>query len=335
MWIRRTDVGGQGGSVESGRTAAHDLIVVSRRCEQLDPVDDKRRRRLVAEGSWTRVIPGAYVLTTQWKLLRPIEQHQVRVHEVARRLDPGAVVSHLAAAAELGIDVLGAWPTAIDVTIERASGGRSGGSVRRHALGLEGVERVPFGMHEITTAAQTALDLARTLPFVRAASAVDQALWVGRDGGALTTRDAIVALIEAGAPRRGDVRARRVIESAETLAANVRETQGRVVIAHLGFPASRPQERRQLRSGRVAFADRYFPEHDHWLEIDGRGKYLSPEFGPDRDPGDIVIDEKNRENEIRREVRGFSRLEATDFDHPRRVYDILTADGLPSSKSRP
>ena len=141
--------------------------------------------------------------------------------------------------------------------------------------------------------------------------------------------------MEESAPRRGDVRARRVIDSAETLAANVRETQGRVVIAQLGFPASRPQERRELRSGRVVFGDRYFPEYDHWLEIDGRGKYLSPEFGPDRDPGEIVIDEKNRENEIRREVRGFSRLEATDFDHPRRVYDILTADGLPSSKPRP
>ena len=321
--------------METTQTAAHDLIVVSRRCEQLDPVDDKRRRRLVAEGTWTRVIPGAYVLTAEWERLRPIERHRVRLQEVARRLDAGAIVSHLAAAAEWGIDVLGTWPTSIDVTIDRASGGRSGGSVRRHALGLEGVERVPFGMHEITTAAQTALDLARTLPFVRAASAVDQALWIGRDGGALTTREEIIALVEASPPRRGDVRARRVIDSAETLAANVRETQGRVVINQLGFPTSRPQERRELRSGRVVFGDRYFPEYDHWLEIDGRGKYLSPEFGPDRDPGEIVIDEKNRENEIRREVRGFTRLEATDFDHPRRVYDILTADGLPSSKPRP
>ena len=54
-----------------------------------------------------------------------------------------------------------------------------------------------------------------------------------------------------------------------------------------------------------------------------------------RDPAAIVIDEKNRENEIRREVRGFSRLEATDADHPRRVYDILTRDGLRSRLPRP
>jgi hypothetical protein len=318
-----------------GLAPTDDLIAVSRRSDQLDPVDDKRRRRLVAQGTWTRVAPGAYVLTVEWERLRPIEQHRLRVHEVARRLHPGAVVSHLAAAAEWGIDVLGKWPATGDVIIDRASGGRSGGSVRRHATGLDGVETVPFGVHKLTTPAQTALDLARGLPFVRAASAVDQALWTDRDGGALASLDEILALIDEQGPRRGDVRARRVLDSAETLAANVRETQARVVIAQLGFPSSRPQERRRLRTGRVVFGDRYFPEDDHWLEIDGRGKYLSPEFGSDRDPAAIVVDEKNRENEVRREVRGFSRLEAADFDHPRRVYDILTADGLPSRKRRP
>ncbi|WP_249353998.1 hypothetical protein [Microbacterium sp. 2FI] len=321
--------------MEATRTARHDTIVVSRRSEQLDAVDDKRLRRLVATKIWTRVAPGAYVLTDEWRRLRPIEQHRIRVNEVARRLAPGTVVSHAAAAAQLDIDVLGSWPQTVDVTIERAGGGRSGGWVRRHAVGLEHVERMPFGCHEITTTAQTAVDLARSLPFLRASSAVDQALWTGREGGSLTTKEELFALLDSGAPRRGDVRARRVIEGAETLAANVRETQARVLIGQLGFPSSRPQERRVLRTGRLVFGDRYFPEHDHWLEIDGRGKYRSPEFGPDRDPAAIVIDEKNRENEIRREVRGFSRLEATDLDHPLRVYDILTGDGLPSSKPRP
>ena len=100
-------------------------------------------------------------------------------------------------------------------------------------------------------------------------------------------------------------------------------------------PLPRLQERRVLRSGRLVFGDLYFPEEDHWLELDGRGKYRSPEFGPDRDAAEIAIDEKNRENEIRREVRGFSRLEPADLDHPRRVYDILTADGLRATRPRP
>jgi hypothetical protein len=116
---------------------------------------------------------------------------------------------------------------------------------------------------------------------------------------------------------------------------NVRESQNFVVVISLGFPRPLVQYRRVLCTGRLAIADLYFEEADHWCEIDGRGKYISPEFGAERDPVEIVIDEKNRENEIRREVRGFSRWEAKAADRPRDIYDILTQDGLRSSKPRP
>lgn len=310
-------------------------VRVSRRRDLLDPPDYRRLRRQVDAGLWCRIAPGVYAHTADWSALRPIEQHRLRVEEVMRRLDAPAVVSHFAAAAHWGIDVLGAWPTLVEVTIPRASGGRSGGAVRRRALGLDGVERVPLGIHEVTTPAQTALDLARELPFVRAVTAIDQALWTGRQGGPLTTRAEIAALLDAGDAHRHDGRVRRALEASEPLSANVRETQTRLLVVALGFPRPRLQERRRLASGRLVFGDLYFADEDHWVEIDGRGKYLSPEFGAGRDAAAIVIDEKNRENEIRREVRGFSRLEATDADHPRRVYDILTADGLRSTKPRP
>jgi len=316
-------------------STADELVAIFRRADQLDPVDDRRLRRDLRSGRLVRVAAGAYVRADAWRRLRPIERHRVRVHEVARRLEPGATISHFAAAAVHDIDILGAWPELVDVTIDRASGGRSGGAVRRRALGLEDVERTPLGVHHVTTPAQTALDIARAAPFLIASTAVDQAIWSRRASGPLTTRDELLLRLDHDAPRRGDVRARRVIENADCGAANPRETQARVLLEHLGFPPSRSQERRVLRSGWLVFADRYFPGHDHWLEIDGRGKYLSPEFDAGRDPAAIVIDEKNRENEIRREVRGFSRLEAGDLDFPRRVYDILTADGLPSSKRRP
>lgn len=310
-------------------------VEVVRRSDAVDPVDDRRLRRAVAEGRWIRVTAGAYVRRPVWDSFTPIERHRLRVQEVGRRLAPGAVVSHFAAAAVWGIDVLGDWPVAVDVTIARARGGRSGGAVRRRAWGLDHTETVPFGRLAITTPRQTAIDLTRLLPAVRAAGAADQAISTVRSGGPLTTRAGILELLDAAPARRGDARARRALLDAETATANVRESQARVVLAQLGFPASRPQEERMLRSGRHVFGDRYFPEFDHWLEIDGRGKYLSPEFGHGRDAAAIVIDEKNRENEIRREVRGFSRIEATDLDRPQRVWDILTGDGLPTSRQRP
>lgn len=290
---------------------------------------------MVADGTWVRVAPGVFVTGAEWRRLTPMAQHRIRVEEVMARSRTPALISHFAAAALWQIDVLGAWPTRVDVTIDRATGGRSGGAITRRALGREGRASVPFGHHRLATPAQTALDLARLLPFLRGVTAIDQALWTGRHGGALATAADLSALLDEAAPARGDARVRRALEASATLAANVRETHMRLLVAALGFPTPRLQERRVLRSGRLVYGDLYFPDADHWLEIDGRGKYLSPEYTAGRTPSAVVIDEKNRENEIRREVRGFSRLEATDADRPQRVYDVLTADGLRSTKPRP
>lgn len=315
--------------------ALPELAVVRRADHPLELIDDRRLRRLIDAGQWVRVGPGAFAPASEWRALKPIEKHRIHVRETARRMRKPAVLSHRAAASEYDIDILGPWPRYVDVTTERANGGRSGGSIKRHATGLDDVQRVQWGEHEITTPAQTALDLARTLPFVKAVSAVDQAIWTARPGCALTTINEIRARLNESAPRRGDARAGRVLAFADPRAANVRESQSRVVVVQLGFPVPLVQFERVLRSGRLAIADLFFEREEHWCEIDGRGKYLSPNFGAERSSDQIVIDEKNRENEIRREVRGFSRWEATEADNPRRIWDILTNDGMPCSRPRP
>ncbi|WP_417562267.1 hypothetical protein [Microbacterium sp.] len=319
-----------------GSSALSKLVIVRRSDRPLELIDDRQLYAAIASGEWTRVTTGAYTPTRLWAPLKPIEQHKVFVGEVARRLKEPAVISHLAATAEHGIDVLGSWPRRMDVTTRRTVGGRSNGTVQRHTLGLDDVQTKAFGRHRITTPAQTALDLARSLPFVRAVSAVDQAIWTERAGGPLTTLAEIIALMNGTSPHRGDARARRVLAFAEPLAANVRESQSRVVVVQLGFPKPQLQKKKKvLRSGRVAYGDLYFADEDHWCEIDGRVKYVKPEYDATRDITQIVIDEKDRENEIRREVTGFSRWAAKDGDNPRVIWDILTGDGMPCSKPRP
>lgn len=316
-------------------TAGTFPIDIIRRVDRDDPIDDRKLRKLLVSGEWIRVAPGAYARAVEWRLGTPLERHRTRVSEVARRMRRAATLSHFAAAAIHGIDVLGAWPPLVDVTVPRSSGGRSTGDIRRRTREHGEPASEPWGRHRVTTPAQTALDLARVLPFVEGVAVVDQALHSGRAGGALTTRAEIESLWALDAAHRGNPRASRAIGFANPLAANVRESQSRVVLARLGFPTPRLQERRILRSGRLVFGDFYFPTYDHWGELDGRGKYRSPDFGADRHPAAIVIDEKNRENEIRREVRGFSRWEPVDADNPRLLYDILSSDGLPSCLPRP
>jgi hypothetical protein len=308
-------------------------ITVIRRADSLEPIDNRRLRRAVEAGAWVPVAPGAYADGAGWRALDSIERHRLRVVESGRRLQRGTVVSHFAAAAVWGIDMPGAWPRSVDVRVARATGGRSSGVVRRHAIGDE-CASVAWDRLRLTTPAQTAIDIARVSTFLTGVAVMDQALWERRPGGALATRTEMELLI-ARTPQRGDGKVHRALAASATLSDNVRETQSRLVIARLGFPAPRLQERRVLRTGRVVFADLYFPDHDHWCEIDGRAKYRDPRFLGGRTPEQAVIDEKNRENEIRREVRAFSRWEAADADHPRRLYDLLTLAGLPASRPRP
>ena len=315
-------------------TRALPAVDVVRRRERIDPIDDRKLRAALADGSWTRITTGVFMTTVQWKALSRLDQHRVRTREVMRRRPAATVVSHFAAAALNDIDVLGNWPVTIDVTCAPARGGRSSGAIRRHPRPLDGVEVCDIDGLTVTTPAQTALDLARLVPHVNAVAIIDQAIRAGRPDGRLTSVEEILRLM-GSAPHRGDARAIRALSFADAGAANVRESQSRVEIVRMGFPKPRTQERRVLPSGRVVFGDFYWPEHDHWGELDGNGKYLSPEFDADRQPGEIVIDEKNRENEIRRGVRGFSRWEPADIDDRRRLYDILTSDGLPSTLPRP
>ena len=59
-----------------------------RRSERMEPLDNRRLRRALDEGTWVKVAPGAFVRSDHWLMLAPLERHRVRVHEVARRLEP-------------------------------------------------------------------------------------------------------------------------------------------------------------------------------------------------------------------------------------------------------
>ncbi|MCU1409504.1 MAG: hypothetical protein JWR04_211 [Rhodoglobus sp.] len=287
-----------------------------------------RRKEIV------RVVAGADARGEDWSALEPIDQHRARVLSAARKMDAGTVFSHHAAAALWGIRILGVWPTTVDVTTERASGGRSTGQVHRHATGLRGVEVTQLEGVHVTTPAQTAVDLARVAPFAHAVAAIDSALHRKRRPGPLALKDEVLELARAA---RGP-HARRLATAAEFAtdrSDSVEESHSRVVIRDLGFPAPELQVSFPLPTGGHAETDFYWSDHDHAGECDGRSKYRDPKYLRGRSPEDVVIQEKNRENELRRVVGRLSRWEPVELYTPRRLYDRLTRDGLPSARPRP
>jgi len=231
--------------------------------------------------------------------------------------------------------MLGDWPAVVDVTQERASGGRSDGGIRRHCTGFDSVEVVTLGGYTVTSPAQTVVDLARGLPFADGVVAMDSALHRKRQPHPLTNIDEIYEVLSRFEGRRGFRKARAAAAFATPLSDSPEESHSRVHIHLLGFPPPVLQKQFILRSGDTAEVDFFWEDFQHIGECDGRSKYTDPAFLRGRTTQQALIDEKNRENELRRLVRQFSRWEPRELYPPRRLYDRLVRDGLPTTKRRP
>jgi hypothetical protein len=307
----------------------HPIVVHRRRENGGVPINDRQLRQSVRRGLYRRVVAGSYVRTSDWKQLKPMQQHLVRVLEVADRARGPLVFTHSAAAAIHGIDRIVAWPRLVEIRIARTTGGRSSGAVRRRALGFEGVELVEWRGHLVTSPAQTAVDLAAEGTFTAGVIALDQTLWGRRDGGALAQQTDLLQALESS-QRRRLARVPAAIEFSTHLADSVRESEGRVLIDRLGFPKPVLQQEFVLPGGAVVRSDFYFPDQDHVGEFDGTGKYFDPDILAGRTPEQALLEEKDRADALRRLVSGLSRWRTPDHRDPARLYSILTADGLPS-----
>lgn len=312
----------------------HPIVVHRRRETDPGPANDRRLRRLVAGGTVRRVVAGSYVRVDDWNRLTPMNRHLVRVLEVADRARSPIVITHSSAAAVHGIDRIGPWPELVDVRVARATGGRSSGAVRRRALGFDGVELVEWRGHLVTSAAQTALDIAAASDFLAGVIALDQALWARRTGGALADIHGLRRLMDASW-RRGFGRVPRAVEFSTHLSDSVRESEGRVLIDRLGFPEPLLQREFVIPGGRTVRPDYYFEDFDHAAEFDGTGKYFDPDILAGRTPEQALLEEKDRADALRRKVAALSRWRTPAHRNPVELYDILTADGLPSRLPRP
>lgn len=311
------------------------LATVFRRTENDgEPVNDRRLRARIDCGDVVRIAPGSYADASAWVRLTPMARHAQRVWEAAARLSPGQIFSHFAAAAIWGIDIAGHWPRTIDVTLDSKRTVRSSGLIRRHGRLLDDVLEVPWGRHALTDALRTTIDLTRELPFADGVASADRALWRKRPGGQLVSPSELLegALSVDG---RGCARAERAAGFASEASDSIGESRSRVWIDVLGFPRPELQTRFQLTSGRAAYTDFFWPDFSHIGEFDGAGKYRDPDLLRGLSPEAALLAEKDREDDLRRQVRAFSRWRNGALRHPRQLFDILSSAGLPSRRSRP
>ncbi|TFC05925.1 hypothetical protein E3O42_01945 [Cryobacterium adonitolivorans] len=292
--------------------------------------DARQARREVDLGQAIRLRRGVLTTAERWAALGPGHKYLDRIRAVVetRRLDP--VVSHQSAAALWGIPLGGAWPRAVHVLVRPESHARSKNGVLVHRTEFDWEEIVEIDGMLVTSPARTLLDLARTVSFADAVVALDHALNPDRaDPRVLVYAEELSETLARVGSARGQVRAQRAIDFARPNAANPGESLSRVAIFELGFPD--PELQVPHRNPRGGW---YFTDHE-WRaslligEFDGKGKYLKEEYLRGRSPGEVVYEEKIREDHLRAEgftVVRWGWAELTDRATLRR---ILRGAGLP------
>ncbi len=181
----------------------------------------------------------------------------------------GAVVSHQSAAHLHKIDLVGRRDLTVHLTRPGADT-HAPARVRLHSAELPAEHVTEFLGLPVTTAARTAIDLARTLPFRAGVVAADSALH-----HRLATMDELQAVLAVCSRWRGAATAADVIGFADGRSESPLESIARVVFRDIGLPAPQPQALIGTADD-VARVDFFWGRYRTIVEVDGAVKYADP-----------------------------------------------------------
>jgi len=295
---------------------------------------DRSLRKRYARGELVRIRSGVYLSREQWNSLDADGRYRARVAAAATATAEGTQFSHDSAAAMWRLPTLGPWSRDMHVLGPRHSGGRSNAGLRYHGVGREGVPST-FNGFEVTSLARTVIDISCTTSFARAVGMADNALRPPDEGGfrhrigiAPVTHLELTQLLTSLDPYYASARATRVLEFADGRSASLGESLSRVNIHFLGFPPPQLQVPFSDSDGFIGYVDFYWPELDLIGEFDGYVKYREARYLNGRSAADAVIDEKVREDRLRRVCRAFARWDWAVARDRLRLAERLGAHGL-------
>ncbi|MEN5073563.1 hypothetical protein ABE437_07085 [Isoptericola cucumis] len=211
-----------------------------------------------------------------------------RVGAVHRQLDAVHVFSHTTSALLWGIPLWRA-PTTTHVLQRYRAGGTAASDITRHRPLPE--RWVELAGLPVTDLPRTVVDCLTTLHPLDGLVVADWALGHGVDPTELLRR------LDARASRRGDARARHVLDLADGGATTPWETWLRYVALRAGLPRPTTQLPVPVECT-TYFVDLAWREHRVLVEFDGRVKYTDGAFGAGYDADRARFDEKVREDAI-------------------------------------
>ncbi|MGO4689795.1 type IV toxin-antitoxin system AbiEi family antitoxin domain-containing protein [Glaciibacter sp. 2TAF33] len=292
---------------------------------------------MIARGELVRVAHGIYVDGGTWRAVSAEERYRLFVRANALLGRRPAVVSHLSAAVLHGLPTIGGWPKTLHTIDNDATGGSNARFTTRHR-NVVPPDIVHITGLPVTSLARTLVDVASSSSFLIAVTMIDHALRVelervahdgsGTVGAAALTKDDLHTELVAVHPRFGARQAAHAIEFANPLAANPGETMGRVRMFQLGFEVPELQVHFSIK-GKDYWVDYFWRRIRKVGEFDGDVKYTRGMVLGDRDPSEIVVSEKRREDILRQHVNSFDRWDWNTALSPRRFYEFLSEHGVP------
>lgn len=269
---------------------------------------------LVRAGQLVRVRRGIYAAgPADGRKTSELEAYRSRIRAAVLARGQHAVVSHASAAAMWGLPLRRVATRLVHLTAPALTRGRAKAGVRVATASLQAEEMTLVDGVLCTSAARTIADLARTEPGGWALAAADEALRTS-----LVTGDELQTAVGRLSGVRGVPQARRIVSWADARSGSVGESLSRHLFIRAGQAPDDLQH--QLRH------EGCFDIVDFWWaprlagEFDGRLKYrLDNPSG--RDIEDVLWQEKQREDRLRRQGVHFARWTWDDVTH--RPDDLL------------
>ena len=287
--------------------------------------------RSAARGEFVAVARGVYVRAESWHAMDRHARYRARIKAAAVDY-PDATFSHHSAAALWRLPWVGAWPHRVHVLVAPSNGGQSTPGVLRHTTGDSAEPECIDGL-AVTPLARTVVDVACVATFEQAVAVADAALRrtahpLQEAPRTTLTRDDLLNELARIAPAHGPVKARTAIEFSDGLADRPGESMSRVSMLRAGLPAPELQVELTGASGRIWTVDFWWPESNLIGEFDGTRKYTDPAYMAGRTAQQVLLDEKEREDDLRAAKYGFVRWGWKVALSPVRLSETLRRAGL-------
>ena len=258
-------------------------------------VTDRELAASLRHGVLRRVRQGAYTTPDRWDTVTDVARHKLLCTSVMRSLGPRAALSHTSSLVMQNVPVWAANLGIVHVTRLDGGVGRTDAGVHHHEGELHRSELVvtPDGL--LATSPPRAVIEHGTLHSMESTLvSADGALHLGRcDDRELA--DQFVRMERWP----GTQHLQLVVRLADGRAESPGETRSRFLCWRYGLPAPDLQFEVYDEHGQlVGVTDLAWPEHRLLGEFDGRMKY-GRGLRPGQDPGDIVFNEKRREDRLR------------------------------------